>query len=49
MHNGTPRYGSPLVNGLSADDTGSSHFICDFARLVENESEDVLVIGYGDD
>lgn len=49
MHNGTPRYRKPLVNGLSADDTGSSYFIRDFPCLVENEGEDILVVCHSDD
>ena len=40
----SPRDGDALVNRLSADDSRSADFIGNLASLVEQESQDVLVI-----
>lgn len=44
-----PRYVNAFVNRLSAEDTRRANLVGDLAGLVENERENVLVIGDSDD
>ena len=49
VHDGTPRYFDPLIDRLRTNDTSGSYLVIDLARLVEDKSHDVLVVGNGDD
>jgi len=48
MDHCTPWNFDPLVDGLRADDAGGSDFVGHFTCLIEDESQDVLVVGDGD-
>lgn len=49
MDDCTPRDLETFVDGLCAEDACGSDFIDDVSGLVEHESEDILVVGHGDD
>ena len=49
VNNGAPRNFNAIINGLSTQDAGGPHFVRHLAGLVEHESQDVLVVGHGDD
>ena len=49
MDDGAPGDVDALVDGLRAEDAGRAGFVLDLAGLVEDEGEDVLVVGDRDD
>ena len=49
MHDCAPGDVDAFVNGLRAEDAGCASFVLDLAGLVEDEGEDVFVIGDCDD
>ena len=49
VDDGTPGDGDAGVDGLRADDSRGADFIAEFASLVEDEGEDVFVVGHCDD
>ena len=48
MDDGSPGDVKTFIDGLGAENAGGADLICPFARLVEHECEDVLIVGDGD-
>ena len=49
VDDGAPRDGDPFVDGLGTDDAGGADLIREFTGLVEDEGQNVFVVGNSDD